>query len=241
MAVQHFTMPTAVAVLLAALHFMGTSAKSTGRLAASDEFTSLWKDCNKWRVEQQALTCGMVWLNQTAWARSNYRITSVTNTASCSAGEQVRAWTCAHCNHCLFVFFTKDGFCCVQAARNHRPYIYKCCAHCATIQVPAHGLQVFTELVRMPEGQALSNLFDSVCDGVVSTVNDFAKHVDLVAEPSRKSGQTVSTSDTMAAADTVFLIIRNECSDKVTVTVTHDIDLVLTLPMRVLKTSAQVR
>ena len=42
-------------------------------------------------MDQDALTCGMVWLNQTSYARSTYRISSISNTASCAEDEEVCA------------------------------------------------------------------------------------------------------------------------------------------------------
>ena len=93
--------------------------------------------------------------------------------------------------------------------------------------------------MRIPEGQALSDLFDDVCDGIATEV-DFAKHVDLIAQPPLLPGAFATSSEALEATDTVFLLIRNECSEKIQVTVAHDIDLVLSFPMHSLKYIAQV-
>jgi hypothetical protein len=66
------------------------SSRPHAKLAAADAYTSLWKEGGTWYVDQDAITCGMIWLNQTSYARSTYRISSVTNTASCGEDEEVR-------------------------------------------------------------------------------------------------------------------------------------------------------
>lgn len=50
-----------------------------------------------------------------------------------------------------------------------------------------------------------------------------------------------SEARALKSDDTVFLVIRNECSEPVTLTVEHEIDIVLTLPIRPLRNIVQVR
>ena len=68
-----------------------SESKVHAKLAAADAYTTLWKDGSTWHVDQDELTCGMIWLNQTSYARSTYRISGIANTASCAEDEVVRS------------------------------------------------------------------------------------------------------------------------------------------------------
>jgi hypothetical protein len=87
----------------------------------------------------------------------------------------------------------------------------------------------------MPDGEALSDLFDDFCDGVAVAI-DFANHIEL---PSVHTDAT-HTATSLAAVDTVFLLIRNECEQSVTLSVKHDIAIFFAIPMAQLRLAAQV-
>jgi hypothetical protein len=102
-------------------------------------------------------------------------------------------------------------------------------------------VKVFTELVRIPEGPTLMKLFGDMCNGGDSQV-DFAKHVDLVADSHFASSKdTKASSDSMVATDTVFLLIRNECPGVITVSVDHDIHILVPLSLQGIRNLLQAR
>ena len=98
-------------------------------------------------------------------------------------------------------------------------------------------------LVQIPEGSSLAQRFGDVCAGVIAPL-DFAKHIDLVTHPGIDRSHTIQKqvpSNALTTEETVFLLIRNECSDAVSVTVKHDIDILLTLPLAGIRICVQVR
>ena len=103
------------------------------------------------------------------------------------------------------------------------------------------ALQVFTELVHIPQGSSLAHRFEDVCAGAVASM-DFADHIDLVAGPAYSQIVHVSaaTHASLMSVDTGFLLVRNECGAPVTVVVDHNIDIVLSLPLSLLRLGTQV-
>ena len=100
-------------------------------------------------------------------------------------------------------------------------------------------MQVYFELVRIPEGKTLMDLFDQTCSGHPALEYDFASHVQVIAGADGMNQPLPSPF--LDAVETVFLLLRNECEQPVTVTVKHEIDLAVFMPVQVLKYSVQAR
>jgi hypothetical protein len=101
-------------------------------------------------------------------------------------------------------------------------------------------MQVFAELVRMPEGEALNRLFDDVCDGLIRRV-DFAQHLDVKQGPAVPVPIESGLGAPLTASDTVFLLIRNECAETVTITIQHEIKILFAIPLSAAQAGTRVR
>lgn len=122
------------------------------------------------------------------------------------------------------------------------------CNSCSQLDI-AHGLiakacvcvcmQVYLQLVRMPEGNTLMDLFDQTCSGNPAVAYDFAAHVPIAA--GADGPHEALPSEPLDAVETVFLLLRNECDQPVSVTVKQEIDLAVFMPVRVLQYGVQVR
>ena len=94
---------------------------------------------------------------------------------------------------------------------------------------------MYAQLVHVPEGAALRDLFTNVCHGADADLG-LAQHVGYV--DTHAGGDD---DDVMAASDTVFLLVRNGCDTSIFITVEHGVDLVVTVPLPVVTHGAQVR
>jgi hypothetical protein len=93
----------------------------------------------------------------------------------------------------------------------------------------------------MPEGQALTSVFDDLCDGAV-TERDFAKHLDATLGSEGVLASIESgLGGPLSAEETVFLLIKNECASTAAITISHEIKLLHTVPLRVAQAAVKVR
>lgn len=98
--------------------------------------------------------------------------------------------------------------------------------------------QVYAQLMRIPDGRALKDLFTAVCDSAAADVAD-ARHIGVDVHAADDLAH--AAAGVVHASDTVFLLVRNGCSRSVVVTVEHGVDLVVAVPLSAATRGAQVR
>lgn len=103
----------------------------------------------------------------------------------------------------------------------------------------AWHVQVFAQLARIPEGKAVAELFEEVCNGV-DNVMDFAMHLDIESPEVGGNGLRYPRQS-MKTSDPVFLIVRNDCEKRVAITIEHEVDLLFAVPLSTVNQLLQVR
>lgn len=143
-----------------------------------------------------------------------------------------------------------SGAACATRCNALRPAAHACACHAPSgvhaLSTPSRGAeqhgvvhtQVYAQLMRIPEGRALKDLFTAVCDGAAADVAD-ARHIGVDAHAADDLAH--AAAGVVQASDTVFLLVRNGCSRSVVVTVEHGVDLVVAVPLSAATRGAQVR
>jgi hypothetical protein len=100
--------------------------------------------------------------------------------------------------------------------------------------------QVLAEIVEIPEGQELAALFHAVCEGAYQK-EEHHNALTVVAGSAAAEGGRGGKPLTLQSSNTVYLVVRNNCDQDVTVDVSQTLALVVKIQLAVARSCACVR
>ena len=105
----------------------------------------------------------------------------------------------------------------------------------ANMKTASLCVQVYVQLLELGPGAELTSIFQSLCSGHVK-IGNLPYHVTAQA-----SLEWDSMGKPLTATKTVHLLVRNECAKDINITIDHQVDLLLAVPLNSAVACAQVR